>query len=938
MMVKEDSIDILCLTETWLESDVSNTFIQIEGFNVYRKDRERKGGGTAIYVREEYASSQIMQNDGNEVDDLWVNIQVRKNRSFVVGSLYRPPKASVQSIQYIEERFREAISLRKTLYILGDFNDDQSKLKSNKMKPVLDRLGLHQLIKSATRITPDSQTVLDLLISNNPSSIVSTDVEPNSFSDHQEINCTINIKKEKKLPCKITCRTKRNYSAINFRAQLTANVEMIKPIYLTDNVTKQAQILTDYLLTSLNAVAPMETKTLKGTPVKWMTEKLRREIALKKYLKSKAKRSITWLQLFRIQNRRVKREVKRAKIKQHHEELEQCRNNHKETWNVLKRIVPYKNKITSHTYTNPLATAEKFNNFFAGIGKHVFEEVTQESDRGLHSDATEPSNPKAFCGDSDQAPNVKWKPKPVSQHEVKRAVFALKNTNSTGIDGLALQYLKDSLIITLPYISTVINTSIVNELFPEIWKHAIIKAIHKSGDKDEPSNFRPISLLPVLSKILEKVISIQLIDYLESNKLINDSQYAYRQKLSTEDALMSITEDLYKNFDDGKISLLILLDLSKAFDSVSHEILFDKLRKLGIDPTWFKNYLKNRQQSVKLDSATTSSPSSIAFGVPQGSILGPLLFLVFVNDIDCKLPKNQAKMAMYADDVQILLSQKPSDLKELKKVAETAVSNLKSWYDKNGLKLNSEKTKCILFGSNSKRKAVPVNFSIRIGKSDIFVEDKIMSLGVWFDPDLSFKHHVTTLCSKLNGTLLFLNSAKKELDFKSRLLIVHALVFSHINYCLSIWGKCTKTQMEKVQRCINFAARITCDGNHRKRDHVSPLLEKLQWLNINNRLALQESTRIHKELTGKHSPGSIRHIFSRGEKNNRFTRNNDTLHIEQRKTGTACRAFSITGPKSWNNLPTNLKNLKSNMSFRERLSKHLLANQFKTVTLSTNLS
>ena len=137
---------------------------------------------------------------------------------------------------------------------------------------------------------------------------------------------------------------------------------------------------------------------------------------------------------------------------------------------------------------------------------------------------------------------------------------------------------------------------------------------------------------------------------------------------------------------------------------------------------------------------------------------------------------------------------------------------------------------------------------------------------------------------------------------------------------------------------INFAARITCDGNHRKRDHVSPLLEKLQWLNINNRLALQESTRIHKELIGKHSPGSIRHIFSRGEKNNRFTRNNDTLHIEQRKTGTACRAFSITGPKSWNNLPTNLKNLKSNMSFRERLSKHLLANQFKTVTLSTNLS
>jgi hypothetical protein len=727
--------------------------------------------------------------------------------------------------------------------------------------------------------------------------------------------------KEKRLPCKITCRTKRNYSADNFRAQLTANIEMIKPIHFTDNVTEQAQILTEYLLTSLNAIAPIETKIMKSTPVKWITDKLRNAIALKKYLKRRAKRSVTWLKLFRIQNRRVKREVKRAKIKYHHEALEVCRNNQKETWNVLKRIVPFKKKTISPTYPNPQATADKFNNYFASVGQQVSEEVTLEADQGLQG-------LQGICEGSDQAPNVKWKPMQVSQHEVKRAIFALKNTNSTGVDGLALQYLKDSLTVTLPYISTVINSSIANEIFPEIWKHAIIKTIHKSGDKNDPSNFRPISLLPVLSKILEKVISIQLIDYLESNKLINDNQYAYRRKLSTDDALLSITEDLYKNFDDEQISLLILLDLSKAFDSVSHKILFHKLRNIGIDPTWFESYLINRQQSVKLDDSTMSSPTTIAFGVPQGSILGPLLFLVFVNDIDCLLPKNQAKMVMYADDVQILLSRKPSDLNALKHDAETAVRNLKSWYDKNGLKLNSEKTKCILFGSNSKRRSVPVDFSIRIGKSDILVEDRIKSLGVWFDPDLSFKHHVTTLCSKLNGTLLFLNSAKKELDFKSRLMIVHALVFSHINYCLLIWGKCNKTEREKVQRCINFAARITCDGNHRKRDHVSPLLKSLQWLNINNRIALQESIRIHKELKRKHLPDGNKHIYFRGEKNNRFTRNNETLHVEHRKRETARRAFTITGPKSWNKLPTDLKNVKSNTSFKNKLSKHLLEDQF----------
>lgn len=591
-------------------------------------------------------------------------------------------------------------------------------------------------------------------------------------------------------------------------------------------------------------------------------------------------------------------------------------------------------KPATLTYHNPQATAENFNNYFAGVGKQIFDEVSQKSyhDHDLKRDTTAASNINESRGNDHQASNGIWKPKQVSQHEVKRAVFSLKNTNATGIDGIALQYIKDSLPITLPHISTVINTSIANEVFPEIWKHAIIKAFHKSGDKEEPSNFRPISLLPVLSKILEKVISFQLIDYLESNKLINDEQYAYRRKMSTEDALMSITEDLYKKFDEGNISLLVLLDLSKAFDSVSHTLLFDKLRNISIDPTWFQSYLSNRRQSVQLDSCTTSSPTAISFGVPQGSILGPLLFLIFVNDIDCKLSKNEAKMVMYADDVQLLLSRKPSDLQSLREDTETAVQNLKSWYDKNGLKLNSDKSKCILIGSNYNRKAVPNNFTIKIGESDIPLSDNIESLGVLFDPGLSFNHHVTSLCSKLNGTLIFLNSVKKELDFQSRKLIVNALVFSHINYCLPIWGKCNKTRREKVQRCMNFAAKVTCDGNYKRWDHVSPLLEKLQWLNIDNRLALQEAIRIQKELGRAHSPDGNRQIYFRGEKNKRFTRNNNSLDVEYRRTETASRAYSITGPNTWNGLPTDIKSIKSSTSFKKKLHKHLLASQFKTET------
>ena len=252
---------------------------------------------------------------------------------------------------------------------------------------------------------------------------------------------------------------------------------------------------------------------------------------------------------------------------------------------------------------------------------------------------------------------------------------------SFGSEGIPLRFIKDSLPVTIFYILVIINTSIVTLIFPNKWKHPHVLPFFKSGDKEEASNYRPISLLPILSKVLEKVVAMQLMHYLEANHILSNHQHGFRQKLSTETALLKVTEKLYDNIDNKMISLLMLLDLSKAFDSVSHEILYRKLQKYSIDPTWFRSYLSERYQSVRINNVV-SSPSPVSCGVPQGSILGPLLLLLYVNDIadhvkDCML-------VMYADDTQIVISGTVDELNHLIRRAENAILEAKNYFHLNG--------------------------------------------------------------------------------------------------------------------------------------------------------------------------------------------------------------------------------------------------------------
>jgi len=531
--------------------------------------------------------------------------------------------------------------------------------------------------------------------------------------------------------------------------------------------------------------------------------------------------------------------------------------------------------------------------------------------------------------------NCLWRPRPLMAYEIDIAIYSMKNTDATGDDGIALQYIKDSLPAMRFYLTTMINTSINTGVFPTAGKHALVVPIHKKGDKNDPSNYRPISLLPVLSKILEKVVADQLQKHLETSKKLTKQQFAYRRHRSTEHALLDIMEKVYHAIDNKCVALLVLLDLSKAFDSVCHAILLEKLQELGIDKFWFEDYLRNRTQSVKILD-TVSAKQELEYGVPQGSILGPILFSIYVNDLPSCITTT-GHVTMYADDTQLLYTGSPQSIDTIRTLAETDLRTLQHWYSANGLKVNAGKTQAIIMGSTSNTKTIPETFSIEFDGNTIQVADKVKSLGVWIDKHLTFDHHVETIRSKMYGTLLYINKRKHLFDTESRKLLIHSLVLSHVYNCNLIWGKCSNTSLWKVQTCMNFAAKVASDGHHKKRDHVSPLYANLRWLKLENIIKLNTALFMHSALHNPAHPSNLEFVLRRNCTNIN-TRGSNLFDIPRCRTKTGKRAMSISGPTIWNTLPKKIKSINSHSAIKSKLTDHYISEQLSQSTAQTKAS
>ena len=398
--------------------------------------------------------------------------------------------------------------------------------------------------------------------------------------------------------------------------------------------------------------------------------------------------------------------------------------------------------------------------------------------------------------------------RPVSSLEIEKLINNLPNKKSSGYDNLSnvlLKQIKNSIIYPLTIIS---NHSITDGEFPHDMKAADVLPLYKSKEKHMVTNYRPISLLITISKILEKLVYSRVYNFLVETDQLYQSQYGFRSGHSCQNAISELIGTILKNQEENKLTVGVFIDLSKAFDTLSDDILLRKLCKYGITGTtlkWFERYLSNRSMRVKIQNSTGtmeySSYYPLTYGTPQGSCLGPLLFLIFINDLHYSVTYGTS--LLFADDTTLLHSHK--DLRYLKWAVETDLNNLMDWFKANKLTLNLGKTVCVLLNNKSKTKKLTLN----LGDYILQNSETVKFLGVWIDEKLTWTKHMSILMMKLKQNMHLLRLSNKFLTKDTKKLIYYAHIFSHLNYGTLIWGNMIKQEtITKLQKVLNKCFRL----------------------------------------------------------------------------------------------------------------------------------
>ena len=527
--------------------------------------------------------------------------------------------------------------------------------------------------------------------------------------------------------------------------------------------------------------------------------------------------------------------------------------------------------------------ADDFNRHFAAVGSTIAAELAAGN--------PPPLQPRPPC-----VTTACLRLRPATLPELSLALRRLSSTGAVGHDGVPLAAVRHCFSVVGPHLLHIVNASITSRIFPSSWKLASVVPLHKSGCRDKPSNFRPISILPALSKICEKIVCSQLSSYLETFHLLTPSQYAYRTCHSTEDALIDAVEWLVRRVDVGDVAAVTSIDLSRAFDSVDHGVLLCKLNWYGIDPRWFESYLSGRRQVVR--GGSLSLP--LSHGVPQGSLVGPILFSIFTNDLPSYLP--HGRLVSYADDTQLLDSAHPDNIHLLKSRQEETILAVQSYFTSNSLKMNPSKTTLLLVGTSHSLKKTS-SFHINISDHILTPSPFVKMLGVTVDRLLSWEEHISTIVKKCNSILFCLSKIRHHLTPEARQLLIQCHVFPHVLYCLSVWGGAAACHLHRVQKVINFGARIVSGA--RIFDHVSPFLRALGWRGVRDLVTYRDILGVFRALRDPRSPSAVRALFvSRATVSERTTRATSagSLELPAFRLSSSRRAFSYRGATSWNRL------------------------------------
>ena len=625
-LAHERKSDIITISESWLNTTVKSAEVNVDEYKLYRLDRlHKRGGGVCAYVRNELKAkmlSELSYISEQNFHQLWLTVQCNKMKSLVVCVTYRPDDSPVSSFEEIlKPNYIQAILLNKPIVILGDLNCDglkPSSTESRALQCFSDELNLSQLIKSPTRITETTETLLDVILVSAPKLVRKSGVINAPISDHLPVFVELKLKPPKMTQKSISIRSYKNYSPCLFTTDLACKADRLLTIFQGNNVNTKLDSLNDLLQSTLNLHAPVKIIKIKSRPCPFVNKEIKDLMRIRNQLHRRFLQThnrADW-ERFKLYRNLVKNKLVVAERNHTADEVSVHKNNPSSLWKIINRVIPSRLR-ESPTYSKDFkSVADDFNTFFSLVGKNT---ALASRELARQNNITLSRTTPVY---TNQPPQQPFSFKCVSCEHVRRIVLSLPLNKSPGPDKLSTHVIRDCLPVILGPLTEIINCSLSTSTFPTAWKLAEVIPLLKDGDHEVASNNRPLSLLDVLSKVCEKIVLEQFNAFLVSNKRLSPHQSGNKKHHSTETLNVFITDKMLEGMDKQKITALVLLDLSKAFDSINHERLLQKIANLGASSAsvqWFKSYLSNRSQSVRIHSIL-SDPLPLSHGVPQGVI------------------------------------------------------------------------------------------------------------------------------------------------------------------------------------------------------------------------------------------------------------------------------------------------------------------------------
>ena len=931
-IIVQDKLDVLAVQETWLSGNEKDNCALAEiartlpHFDFVQSPRiSSRGGGVCVLAKKGFKMSTNKTCDYPSFEYMDINIS-RGSSTIRLFNIYRPPpsqKNKLTKSMFLDDfsKFLEStISIPCEILILGDFNvhfDVADDRFASAFRDLLDTAGLRQ---GVTEKTHKSGHILDLMISRHASNTISgrVRVHPGTPSDHHAVNCRLNLFPPRAPRKTIQYRKIRQIVVDDFKRDIESSSVIANPSACDlDSLVDQFNAVLQDLL---DKHAPLVEKTVTvrhNTP--WYNDELRsakqeKRRAERKYMKSQLE---VHKQIYADKCLHYKTMLESAKENHHRKQIQESST--KELFRAVKNLCNPSSEPVLPDCTSQKQLAEKFATFFDEKIINIRTVIDSSETQNV------PISGNTTC-------DTKFDGFRALSQEAVREMIMKSPSKSCPLDPIPTDLFKKCVDSLLPAVTTIVNQSLSSGYIPSSLKSARVTPLLKkaNSDKNVYKNYRPVSQLPFLGKLLERCCLSQVQEHFIDNNLYPDAQSAYRSNHSTETALLCVKNDILRGLDQNQEAALVLLDLSAAFDTIDHQILLERLEKrYGIRSTalsWFQSYLSNRTQSVVI-GGSVSNPRELVYGVPQGSVMGAPLFTFYSAPISDVIKSHNINHIMYADDTQLYLLFHPSEREAAINKIEKCITDIKTWAVANKLQFNDKKTEVLhitsRFKDSDKLQAV------KIGNTDVTVCSKARNLGVVFDEHLTFNDHISSVLRSGWACIYMLGKIRRYLDRACAERLVHAFITSRIDSCNSLLSDLPSNQIDRLQRLQNAAARLIM--LRKRRDHITPILADLHWLPVCQRIKYKILLLVFKCFHGL-GPSYLTCLIKPYIPTRTLRSSSKHLlqlpSVRPRTVTYGARAFALYGPRLWNDLPMNIRSTSSLNVFKNSLKTFLFSQYY----------